>query len=395
MRRRDLLLALAGATALRAQRDSSYDRSVVKQTRIDLRNLGYPPEDLIPSDESAIRALAVAPDGAIYGATSGKRSHLFMLSPQHGYVQPLGVLPGVSTVHRSVVVSTQGEVFIGGSIGVDNGGGGYENYAGGHLLKYAHRNDEQTQIRIGHPLAVTDLGAPVAGDGIYSLAIDRKAGTIYGLTYPHGHFFSYDLSGSRFHAHGQVATERMPGEKFENEYAIGRALAIDDDGIVFTSGQGGRLCRLVPSSGALESLNLYLPGVLGREVYNRVDAWAAADGMLYGGTSDGYLFRLDPKALHVENLGKPLNQARIRGLAFAGGKLYGAGGDDDEMARLFSYDPARGVYEILGMIDVNHRPYYAWQAYVVDALAAGTDGALYIGQAERKSNLYIYYPESK
>jgi hypothetical protein len=126
-----------------------------------------------------------------------------------------------------------------------------------------------------------------------------------------------------------------------------------------------------------------------------VDAWALVDGVLYGGTSDGYLFRLDPKALRVENLGKPLNQARIRGLAFAGGKLYGAGGDDDEMARLFSYDPARGVYEILGMIDVNHRPYYAWQAYVVDALAAGTDGALYIGQAERKSNLYIYYPESK
>lgn len=395
MRRRDLLLALAGATALRAQRDPSYDRSVVKQTRIDLRNLGYPPEDVIPPDESAIRALAVAPDGAIYGATSGKRSHLFVLYPQHGYVQPLGVLPGVSTVHRSVVVSTQGEVFIGGSIGVDNGGAGYGNYAGGHLLKYAHRNDEQTQISIGHPLAVTDLGAPVPGDGIYSLAIDRKAGTIYGLTYPHGHFFSYDLSGSRFRTNGQVATERMPGEKFENEYAIGRALAIDDDGIVFTSGRDGRLCRLVPSSGVLESLNLYLPGVPGREVYSRVDAWALVDGVLYGGTSDGYLFRLDPKALRVENLGKPLNQARIRGLAFAGGKLYGAGGDDDEMARLFSYDPARGVYEILGMIDVNHRPYYAWQAYVVDALAAGADGTVYIGQAERKSNLYIYYPESK
>src|ERR1035437_367437 len=132
MRRRDLLLALAGAATLRAQRDPSYDRSVVKQMRIDLRNLGYPPEDVIPPDESAIRALAVAPDGAIYGATSGKRSHLFVLYPQHGYVQPLGVLPGVKTVHHSLVVSTQGEVFIGGSIGVDNGGAGYGNYAGGH-----------------------------------------------------------------------------------------------------------------------------------------------------------------------------------------------------------------------------------------------------------------------
>lgn len=36
-----------------------------------------------------IRALAVAPDGKLYGATSGKRNHLFLLDPVHGYVLPL------------------------------------------------------------------------------------------------------------------------------------------------------------------------------------------------------------------------------------------------------------------------------------------------------------------
>ena len=74
------------------------------------------------------------------------------------------------------------------------------------------------------------------------------------------------------------------------------------------------------------------------------------------------------------------------------GKLYGIGGDNDEMARLFSYDPARGGYEMLGMIDVNRRPYYAWQGYVFDAMAIGTDGTVYMGQAERKSKLYLFYP---
>src|SRR5438067_1738638 len=94
----------------------------------------------------------------------------------------------------------------------------------------------------------------------------------------------------------------------------------------------------------------------GREVYNRVDTWTAdAEDNLYGGTSDGYLFRLNPANLTVVNLGKPLNQYRIRGLVLAhNGRLYGIGGDDDEMARLFSYDPASGLYELLGMIDVNH-----------------------------------------
>ena len=64
------------------------------------------------------------------------------------------------------------------------------------------------------------------------------------------------------------------------------------------------------------------------------------------------------------------------------GRLYGIGGDDDEMARLFSYDPASGLYELLGMIDVNHRPYYSWQGYVFDSMAVRLDGTVYMGQAE-------------
>ncbi len=121
------------ALPLAAQRESGYDRSVVRQVRIDLRDLGYPPVDVIPPDESAIRSLAVAPDGKLYGATSGKRSHLFVLDPVHGYVQPLGFLEGVSTVEGALVVSRTGDVYIGTA-------------PGGHLLKYA-----RPEPRIGEP----------------------------------------------------------------------------------------------------------------------------------------------------------------------------------------------------------------------------------------------------
>ena len=101
-----------------------------------------------------------------------------------------------------------------------------------------------------------------------------------------------------------------------------------------------------------------------------------------------------PRNLRVRNLGKPLNRYRVRALVLArNGKLYGVGGDDDEMAQLFSYDPAGGTYELLGMIDVNRRPYYSWQAYVIDCAAVGNDGTVYLGQSERKSKLYLYYPE--
>jgi len=390
-----LTLFLVVCAALPAQRTVDYDYSVVPQVRIDLRDLGYPPLDVIPSGESAIRSLAVAPNGNIYGATSGRRSHLFVLDPRHGWVQPLGFLKGVTTVHRSVVVGPDGEVYVGGSAGVDTQGEGYSGYAGGHLLCYTPQREGRRPIRIDAECQVEDLGIPVAGDGIYTLVIDRPRGVIYGLTYPTARFFSYSISGKKFAVHGGVAERSIPGEKFEKDRNIGRALVVDQDGVVYGSGQGGALFTYQPGTEKVQTLAVTAPTVPGRAVYNRIDCWAeGASEPLYGGTSDGYLFRFDPKSQSIENLGKPLNQYRIRGLALArNGKLYGVGGDDDEMARLFSYDPARGVYEILGMVDVNHRPYYAWQAYVIDSLALGKDGTLYFGQSERKSKLYLYYPQ--
>ena len=51
------------------------------------------------------------------------------------------------------------------------------------------------------------------------------------------------------------------------------------------------------------------------------------------------------------------------------------------------YDSASGVYEMLGMIDVNRRPYYSWHAYLIDAVALGADGSVCLGQCERGSRL--------
>jgi len=387
---------IASALPVWAQRDRSYDSSVVSQVRIDLRELGYPPVDVIPSDESAIRALAVAPDGLLYGATSGERSHLFLLDPQHGYVEPLGTLPDAKAVHHSLAVGQGGEVYIGTALAVDNNAQGYEHYVGGHLLKYVPAEDTaRNGNRIEKACPVVDLGIPSKGQGIYALTIDRSRGVIYGLTYPDGEFFSYQIRPGALKIQGRVARKIIPGEKIENEKAIGRALALDRDGNVFTSGEGGRFYRFDIKAQRLEHLEIGVPAVPGREVYNRVDAWTAdLEGSLYGGSSDGYLFRLNPAKLAVVNLGKPLNQYRIRGLVLAhNGKIYGMGGDDDEMARLFSYDPASGLYELLGMIDVNRRPYYSWQGYVFDAMVLGLDGTVYMGQAERKSKLYLYYPQ--
>jgi outer membrane protein assembly factor BamB len=307
-----------------------------------------------------------------------------MLDPVHGYVLPLGFLEGVSAVEGALVLSRAGDVYIG-------------SVPGGHLLRYPQsspRSESVPQVRKALP--VTDLGAPVNGESISALAIDRARDSIYGLTKPGGWFFSYGTESGHFTVHGRVAEQDIPGEKFEKQKNIGRAIAIDGDGNAYTSGEGGYLYQFSPSTGVLRRLDITVPSVPGREPYNRVDAWALGDSAatLHGGTSDGYLFRLDTAKLQVRNLGKPLNRYRVRSLVLArNGKLYGVGGDDDETAQLFSYEPASGTYEMLGMIDVNHRPYYSWQAYVIDCAAVGNDGTVYLGQSERISKLYLYHPE--
>lgn len=375
-----LLFLLAGGVA-QAQRTLDYDDVVVPQNRIDARDLGYPPIDLIPDGESAITALTIAPNGNLYGATSGKRSHLFVFNPRHGYVQPLGFIPATMGVTNALVVSASGDVYMGSS-------------PGGHLLKYTPHDEYRQPIRVDKPCQAADLGQAIKGESIFTLAIDRGANVIYGLSSPNAHFFRFSAGSGTFTDLGVVARQAPEGEKFETEKMMSRMLALDAKGNVYASGQDGFLFKFDKEKQALEELPVRVPAVPGREPWTRVDAFLLSKtGLIFGGTSDGYLFRFDPENLEVDNLAKPLEQYRIAGLVPGpGGKIYGIGGDEDEMARLFSYDTQNGTYEILGFIDVNRRPYYTWQAYVVRAVAAGPDGTIYIGESERISKLYLFYP---
>ena len=396
MKARVCAFLLCAAVSLVAQRTLEDDKSVVSQVRIDARDLGYPPIDVIPSGESAITGLSVAPNGFIYGVTSGKKSHLFLLDPLHGYVQPLGFLKDVTNVPGSLTILSNGDVYIGGAMTVDNGGSGYETYAGGHLLRYRPPSDQESRpIRVDIACDITDLGVPAGHESIYALTADRERNILYGLTYPSGTFFRYDISDSKFTLLGKVAEHRIHGEKFERDRLIGRAVVVDAKGNVFMSGENGALFCYRPGASSIEKLAVTVPAEPGREGYNRIEVWSPdTSGAIYGGTSDGYLIRFHPDSMTIDNLGKPLNQYRVNGLVVArNGKLYGVGGDVDDMCRLFSYDPNTGTYQILGFIDVNRRPYYSWQAYQIGAMCLGADGTIYLGESERRSRLYLYYPQ--
>jgi hypothetical protein len=375
-------LILSWTIAAYGQRDPGYDKVVVKQTRIDARDLGYPPIDIIPDGESGITSLAIAPNGSLYGATSGTHAHLFEMIPRQGYVRPLGVIPDATSEVNALAISASGDVYIGAS-------------PSGHIFEYSPPAGEQNkQVEIAVTLPVKDLGRPIPGETIATLICDTAANVLYGLTAPNAHFFSYSIASGKFADFGVLAQSIPLGERFEHDKMMSKMLVVDQQGEVFASGENGALFRFDPKSQKLDKLLIQAPEVPGREPWTRVDAFLLdPSGVIYGGTSDGYLFRLDPAKLTVTNLGKPLNQYGIDGLVRApGGRLYGGGGDRDEMARLFSYDPSTGAYDVLGFIDVNRRPYYTWQAYVIGAMAADADGTIFIGENERISKLYLFYP---
>ena len=81
--------------------------------RLDFRDLGYPGVNEIPADDSRISALITGKEGYIFGATSGKQSHLFVYDQFINKVRPLGQLPNTSGVYHTMVQDNEGNIYIG------------------------------------------------------------------------------------------------------------------------------------------------------------------------------------------------------------------------------------------------------------------------------------------
>ena len=372
--------------------------------RLDLRILGYPPLDVIPPDESAITSLVIGADGCLYGGTSGKRAHLFVLDAAWDHVFPLGHLPGEVSIYHSLVAAPDGSIFIGTSLhnkGRIDGRGQdilaqYENYPGGHIYKFDPKKELESRKRMQRPDSdrtlpfVTDLGIAVSGEGIACLTMGE--GELYGVTFPNGHFFITKLKTGKTQDIGKICSPPLNEEPFRS---IPRCLLVDTKGRVWGAGDYGALFHYDPGSQKIvHHPKLRLPSELGREFKTILDSMVLGpDGLIYGGTSDGIIFRFDPEAMKIANLGKPIWQYRIRGLAFSqDGDLYGLGGEPGGAVRLFVYRTTEGRYENLGLLDVNRAPYYAWLAYEADSMVTGNDGTIFIGETGRIAHLYILYP---
>ncbi|MEN8227294.1 MAG: hypothetical protein ABFS38_04000 [Bacteroidota bacterium] len=414
-----VLGAILTATHICAQ---DWAKPVIKnQQRVDLRDLGYPEVNGIPVNSSAITSLITAGDGIIYGGTSGEEPYLFLFDPTINKVRHLGKIPGHTGIHHSLVEDKNGNIFVGTGMNIfedvalSKWGEGddqfdvtlwkdiknhYKDYEGGHLYCYRPAQSNGNVKLVGMDCDTEDLGMPLANNSIYALTINPQGDEIYGLTYPDGHFFVYNITLKEFTDLGEIDHEKVYHGPERAWRTLSRALICDDSGRVFMSGNRGMIKYYDPRSGELVETEIEVPGDYNYlqfyEDYTAVEYFTSdAGGMIYGGTTDGYLFSLDPHKMMLKNLGKVRASRRLRCLtAGRDGKVYIMAGERSTSwpCQFYAYDPDQGCFETLGMLIADRSPYYYWRGQQFDCMTTGLDGTIYLGESERNSHLFLYIP---
>jgi hypothetical protein len=352
---------------------------------------GFPAEQRFRTRATSL----VSWQGKVYGIAAGGTAYLFSVQPD-GAIALVSKLPGAQDVRTALVPDGAGNLCVGTTPPV----------AGDGIVQSLTHPEDVTPFRGlsgGRVLCTNptvpnaawrDLGQVADREGIYTLTADPGKHVLYGVTFPSGVFFSLNASTGQAKTHGNLYQQSRIGV---DEYLrpAPRAMAVDSTGVVWTSGARGRVYRYDPGRDVLEATELRLPGVPGRESLNVLDVLVTGpQDVLYGGTSDGYLFRLDTARLRTVNLGRATDDAGIQALMYGpGGKFYGvAGPAKGGVSRLFTYDPHESEFRVLGIIEKRDTSNYDWLLYQIDAIAADAEGRLYFAEGESPAHIAVAVP---
>jgi hypothetical protein len=180
---------------------------------------------------------------------------------------------------------------------------GWKPYPGGHLLSY--------DLKTGK---FEDFGIAPKGEAVLTSNMDTRRGRIFGLAWPTGSFFRYDLAKKDWKSFGKMCAEGEDGTGAAYR-TVCRSIAVNlDDGSAYFTTSEGTIMRYRADKDAVEPVSKdnmikdyfgqYDPTSPGHMGYNwRQTFWRAADNMIYGvhGNS-GYLFRFDPATERIEVL---------------------------------------------------------------------------------------------
>ncbi len=328
--------------------------------------------EAIPPGECAITSLCTGGNNKIYGATSGSKCHLFYYDPSPGAdrVCDIAVLEGARGV-RKTLVSSGGTIF-----------GGISEGESGYLFRYETGKDLINDYNTACG-SVENLGSPVSGEFIAALAADKIRGVVYGLTSPGGFFFTYEDRKKRFRVK----------EPVDKSGPCSPTLVVTPSGAVFGAGPCGRLWCYDPDRDTREELPLQIPTLAGRALYNQLESavYNPFDQRIYGGNTDGLLFAFHPETGLVQTIGKITPETGCPALAVGNdGRIYGINGEREGMAHLFEYNVVTSSLKDLGIPLAASEVF--WHGYEFACACTGPSGEVYLGENDRISHLFIYFP---
>jgi hypothetical protein len=180
---------------------------------------------------------------------------------------------------------------------------GYKPYPGGHLLAY--------DLKTG---GFEDLGIAPEQEAVLSMSMDTRRGVIYGITWPVGYIFRYDVRTRRMANLGPSAGAGESG-KGPTYRVLCRSIAVDpESGCADFTNPEGDIFRCRPDAERVEKVEgedmrkdyfgKYDPADSGSMGYNwRQTVWHPVEKVFYGvhGNS-GYLFRFDPRTPRIDVL---------------------------------------------------------------------------------------------
>jgi len=326
-----------------------------------------------PAGETAVACLQLDPAGTVYCGTAGRKAHVLaaLLRGDTGMVFDLGTAPGAERIDALAVVGEH----------VCALASGPEGAAVWRWPRMARSFLIQEWTLPRHP---AEKVCDVPGDGRTAAAVvSADAAAVYALTEPAGELLRIDTASWDVEALCTV----------DDEGRFGRALALDGLGMIWGTRGSGVIWQCGPGTGDLADV-AEVPAAAGRAQHTQVSAWARDEGtgLLYGGTApDGFLFRLDPDTGDVTGLGKPTRLEQVNCLAVGNdGRLFGAAGLEEDIGHVFCHNPAAGSLRDLGtpVSTLAARQY----GYHFRCMLTGPNGEIYLGQHERVSHLWIYFP---